>query len=231
VPYLRRPPGMTADASGPRIAVCPGQSGFPGRTWCAVDAFHRTLTGRFGVRVPGGAPTHENRPLLPVLDVSGCRRDPRRLLQHTALPIGCLPPRPAAYRRRRRASRRGQVGAVRRIRARRGTCTITARGGRLQAQVSLGTESSGRCVRRSRTFDSRSQAEVWPRPLLFGCLTGSCGQHPAPRPAGVSGGRSARGRGRRPVRGPVRSVPSRGQPGPHVSAPSVGTTRAPPASR
>jgi hypothetical protein len=53
------------------------------------------------------------------------------------------------------------VGAARRVRARRGTGTITARGGRLQAQVSLGTESSGRRVRRSRTFDSRSQAEVW----------------------------------------------------------------------
>ena len=35
------------------------------------------------------------------------------------------------------------------------------RRGRLQAQVRLGPGASGRRVRRSRTFDSRTQAEVW----------------------------------------------------------------------
>jgi integrase len=48
-----------------------------------------------------------------------------------------------------------------RVRARRGTGTITTRGGRLQAQVSLGCLPDGRRIRRSKTFDSRTQAEVW----------------------------------------------------------------------
>jgi integrase len=47
------------------------------------------------------------------------------------------------------------------VRARRGTGSITPRDGRLQAQVSLGTEADGRRVRRSKTFDSRPQAETW----------------------------------------------------------------------
>jgi integrase len=51
--------------------------------------------------------------------------------------------------------------AARRVRARRGTGTITPRNGRLQVQVSLGTDASGRRIRRSRTFDSRTQAEAW----------------------------------------------------------------------
>jgi integrase len=53
------------------------------------------------------------------------------------------------------------VAAARRVRARRGTGTITARGGRLQAQVSLGHLPDGRRLRRSKTFDSRTQAETW----------------------------------------------------------------------
>jgi integrase len=60
-----------------------------------------------------------------------------------------------------RASDRRQVAAARRVRARRGTGTITARGGRLQAQGSLGRLRDGRRLRRSRTFDSRTQAESW----------------------------------------------------------------------
>jgi hypothetical protein len=52
------------------------------------------------------------------------------------------------------------VGAGR-VRARRGSGSIRVRNGRLLAQVSLGTDPSGRRIRRSRTFDSRMQAEAW----------------------------------------------------------------------
>jgi integrase len=48
-----------------------------------------------------------------------------------------------------------------RIRGRRGTGSIRVRNGRLLAQVSLGTDPSGRRIRRSRTFDSRTRAEAW----------------------------------------------------------------------
>jgi integrase len=48
-----------------------------------------------------------------------------------------------------------------RVRARRGSGSVRVRNGRLLAQVSLGTDPSGRRVRRSRTFDSRTQAEDW----------------------------------------------------------------------
>jgi integrase len=48
-----------------------------------------------------------------------------------------------------------------RVRARRGTGTVRVRNGRLLAQVSLGVDADGRRVRRSRTFDSRPQAEAW----------------------------------------------------------------------
>jgi integrase len=51
------------------------------------------------------------------------------------------------------------VGAARR--ARRGKGAIAARGGRLQAQVSLGRLPDGRRLRRSKTFDSRTRAEAW----------------------------------------------------------------------
>ena len=49
----------------------------------------------------------------------------------------------------------------RRTRARRGTGTIIARGGRLQAPVSFGSDASSRRIRRSRTFDTREHAEAW----------------------------------------------------------------------
>jgi len=52
------------------------------------------------------------------------------------------------------------TGAVR-VRARRGSGTIRVRDGRLLAQVSLGYDSSGRRIRRGKTFDSRTQAEAW----------------------------------------------------------------------
>jgi integrase len=48
-----------------------------------------------------------------------------------------------------------------RVRARRGSGSVRVRNGRLLAQVSLGTDPSGRRIRRSRTFDSRAQAEAW----------------------------------------------------------------------
>jgi integrase len=48
-----------------------------------------------------------------------------------------------------------------RVRARRGSGSVRIRNGRLLAQVSLGTDPRGRRVRRSRTFDSRTQAEAW----------------------------------------------------------------------
>jgi integrase len=51
--------------------------------------------------------------------------------------------------------------AAGRVRARRGSGSIRVRDGRLLAQVSLGTSTSGRRIRRSRTFDSRTQAEAW----------------------------------------------------------------------
>jgi integrase len=53
------------------------------------------------------------------------------------------------------------VTANGRIRARRGTGTITARGGRFQAQVSLGVDAGGRRIRRSKTFTSREHAQAW----------------------------------------------------------------------
>lgn len=53
------------------------------------------------------------------------------------------------------------MAAARRHRARRGTGSITACGGRLQAQVSLGSLPDARRLRRSRTFDSREQAQAW----------------------------------------------------------------------
>jgi integrase len=52
------------------------------------------------------------------------------------------------------------TGAVR-VRARRGSGSIRVRDGRLLAQVSLGYDTSGRRVRRGKTFDSRTQAEAW----------------------------------------------------------------------
>jgi integrase len=52
------------------------------------------------------------------------------------------------------------VGAGR-VRARRGSGSVRVRNGRLLAQVSLGTDASGRRIRRSRTFDSRAHAEAW----------------------------------------------------------------------
>ena len=51
--------------------------------------------------------------------------------------------------------------AVGRVRARRGSGTVRIRNGRLLAQVSLGSDLSGRRVRRSKTFDSRAQAQLW----------------------------------------------------------------------
>ena len=48
-----------------------------------------------------------------------------------------------------------------RVRARRGSGSLRVRNGRLLAQVSLGFDASGRRIRRSRTFDSRAQAEAW----------------------------------------------------------------------
>jgi integrase len=48
-----------------------------------------------------------------------------------------------------------------RVRARRGSGTIRVRNGRLLAQVSLGSDASGRRIRRGKTFDSRTQAEAW----------------------------------------------------------------------
>ncbi len=48
-----------------------------------------------------------------------------------------------------------------RVRARRGSGSVRLRNGRLLAQVSLGTDASGRRIRRSRTFDNRTQAEAW----------------------------------------------------------------------
>jgi hypothetical protein len=85
------------------------------------------LTGRFGVRVPGGAPSGTGRS-RPVLGVSGRRRVP---CAHAVRAPCCLP---SAYRRGERGVER-TVAAALRVRARRGTGTITARGGRLQAQV------------------------------------------------------------------------------------------------
>jgi hypothetical protein len=52
------------------------------------------------------------------------------------------------------------VGAGR-VRARRGSGSVRVRNGRLLAQVSLGTDPSGRRIRRGRTFGSRPQAEAW----------------------------------------------------------------------
>jgi integrase len=46
------------------------------------------------------------------------------------------------------------------VRARLGSGSVRVRNGRLLAQVSLGTDPSGRRIRRSRTFDSRTQAET-----------------------------------------------------------------------
>ncbi len=60
-----------------------------------------------------------------------------------------------------------------RVRARRGSGSIRVRDGRLLAQISLGTDPSGRRVRSSRTFDSRTQAETWiaTQQLEYGQLT------------------------------------------------------------
>jgi hypothetical protein len=52
------------------------------------------------------------------------------------------------------------VGAGR-VRARRGSGSVRVRNGRVLAQVSLGTDSSGRRIRRSKTFEDRTQAEAW----------------------------------------------------------------------
>lgn len=52
-----------------------------------------------------------------------------------------------------------------RLRARRGSGSVRVRNGRLLAQISLNTDlntdPSGRRIRRSKTFDSRTQAEAW----------------------------------------------------------------------
>jgi hypothetical protein len=71
------------------------------------------LTGRFGVRVPGGAPSRTG-PSRPVLGVSQCRGDQSRTLQaHRAthrLPTAaarCLPSGQASVRRQVAAARRG----------------------------------------------------------------------------------------------------------------------------
>jgi hypothetical protein len=48
-----------------------------------------------------------------------------------------------------------------RVRARRGSGSIRVRNGRLLSQVSLGTDPSGRRIRRAKSFDSRTQAEAW----------------------------------------------------------------------
>jgi integrase len=53
------------------------------------------------------------------------------------------------------------VTAKGQLRARRGTGSMTARGGRFQAQVSLGVDANGRRIRRSKTFDSREHAQAW----------------------------------------------------------------------
>jgi integrase len=50
---------------------------------------------------------------------------------------------------------------VGRVRARRGSGSVRVRNGRLLAQVSLGTDPSGRRIRRAKSFDSRTQAEAW----------------------------------------------------------------------
>jgi hypothetical protein len=131
---------------------------FPGRTWRAVDAFDRTLDRQ----VLGSSPrrrTLEYRPL---------RGDSRRFglgccRTHTAGMPRCLS---AAYRRERlrtvgwseRLERRDSEGGVR---AQRGTGRMTARGGRIQAQVSPGVDAGGRRIRRSRTVDGRVPPQAW----------------------------------------------------------------------
>jgi integrase len=52
------------------------------------------------------------------------------------------------------------MGAVR-VRARRGSGSIRVRNGRLLAHASLGYDTSGRRVRRGKTFASRAQAQAW----------------------------------------------------------------------
>jgi hypothetical protein len=115
------------------------------------------LTGRFGVRVPGGAPREPARSgrfsAFPCVE-GICRGRCRGI----ALPLGCLPPRRAAYRRGERAAegrwqRHDGYGLD--------AARAPSRGGRLQAQVSFGTSPGGRRIRRSKTFDSRTQAEAW----------------------------------------------------------------------
>ena len=48
-----------------------------------------------------------------------------------------------------------------RVRARRGSGSVRNRNGQLLAHVSLGTDPSGRRIRRAKSFDSRTQAETW----------------------------------------------------------------------
>ena len=48
-----------------------------------------------------------------------------------------------------------------RVRAQRGTGRMTARGGRIQAQVSPGVDAGGRRIRRSRTVDGRVPPQAW----------------------------------------------------------------------
>jgi integrase len=120
-------------------------------------------SGSLNRQVRGSSPwrrTREDRSLGPVLGVSGSGSSRARLQP------GCR----AAYRlpidargsvRSVGASDWSAVTATGRVRARRGTGSITLRGGRIQAQVSLGVDAGGRRIRHSKTFDTRAQAEAW----------------------------------------------------------------------
>jgi hypothetical protein len=131
----------------------------PGRSATVARLHHAPLAQlaehpALNRQVRGSSPwrrTHEDRSCGAGPRRSGCRRvSCERADQAAALPTvaaRCLPSGQASGRR--------QVGAARRVRARRGTGTITARGGRLQAQVSLGRHRLRRCRRGSHAGRTR----------------------------------------------------------------------------
>jgi hypothetical protein len=136
---------MTADASGPRFNVCLVRAGF-----LDERGVRRTpssdFAGRFGVRVPGGAPPSRTGPKRPS---SAFREHPHFGVREGAAPAAAYRlltvtgPAPAACARSGREEARpdGERDASADGAA---SDTIRIRNGRLLAQVSRGTDTSSR---------------------------------------------------------------------------------------